>query len=172
MSILEIGMQGNFGDSTAKIVGKVVLSDEDGVVLNQWFLKSDGEEEEFFWIREYEDENETCYEILSVIEAEEGDTELDIASEIFADWRNFKYFAMRNGLKIESISGEVTQGPKEGEALKIADISFTDENDEEELDLEEDEVLVDTSIMWTEDETWVYGIEYLEESKIKAIFKL
>ncbi len=169
-SILKIGLKGTFDDGDAEITGKVVFSDEDGTEWSHWFLQA--AEDESFWIREYIDEDEACYEVLSMIEAEDEDSEADIANEIFADWRNFKHLAMRDGVKVVSVEGDVDEGPKEGEMLKMADISFMDDEEEAEIELEEDEVLVDTSVIWSEDETWVFGIEYLEEEDIREIFSI
>ncbi len=170
-SNLKIGMTGHFEDGDAVIKGRIVFVDEDGTKWNHWQLETS--EGESFWIREYMDEGNSCYEILSAIEAEEEGSDVDgsddIADEIFSDWRNFSNLAMRSSVKIETVEGELVEAPSKEDMLKIADISFCEEG-EEELELEEDEVLVDTCIIWSADNTWVYGVEYLEEADIKKMF--
>ena len=164
-NILKIGLKGQFEDGEATIIGKMTLVDEDGSKWNHWQLRSN---DEVFWIREYEDEGKSCYELLSEIETEDTESEIDLADEIFADWRNLRHLIMRSNVKIDSIEGEIVESPEKDEILKIADVSFGDED--EEIELEDDEVLVDTCIMWSEVETWVYGIEYFEAEDIKKMF--
>lgn len=193
MSILDIGLECKFEDEVAEITGKVVFADEDGTEWIQWYLSS--EDSDGFWIREYEDDDELCYEILSSVEADEnyydgeedededednqeninftGDKEEELAYQIFNDWKSFKHLAMRSGVKVKSIEGK--QPVKEfskGEAVKIVDVSFMDDEDLDAFELEEDEVIVDTSIMWSENNTWVFGIEYAAEDDIKKMFSI
>ena len=188
-SPLKIGMTGHFEDEIAEITGKVVLVDEFGLEWNHWYLEA--KESDSFWIREYTDEgedgeDELLYEILSIVEEGDIQDEEDInfgvdfkdgdeklAYKIFADWKNFKNLSMINKLKVESIEGNQPEKKfAKGEYIKVMDVSFADDEEEEAVLLEEDEMIVDTSIMWSEENTWVFGMEYLEENDIKKIFAL
>lgn len=177
MSILKIGMQGDFEGIKASITGKVVFADEYGSEWSQWYLESENSGD--FWIREYEDEGNAYYEIISKIENDDTEEELhadddeSLADIIFADWKNIKHIAMQSSIMVKSLEGN--QGDKklvEGEHIKIADISFMDEEDIEVLGIKDSEIIIDTSIMWSKNHIWVFGIEYPEESHIVKIFSL
>lgn len=165
---LEIGKIGKFEDGEAQVIGKLLFTEpeEGNVDYTLWQMQSN--EGEFFFIREYLEEDKPFYEILSPIEAEEDDDSV-IADELFADWKNLSNLIMRSNITLKTVDGEVKTNMTEGDVYKVADISFA-EDEEEDMELDADEVLVDTCVIWNEDKLWVYGIEYLEESDMEKMF--
>lgn len=167
-SLLSIGLKGKFEDAAAEIIGRIIYVDSDGSRWNQWHLKT--LTDDHFWLREYEEDGEILYELLTRLETDKDETSEEIAHSIFRDWKNIEQMAIRNKVKVKSIKGIIPEGLDEGHYVKMADLSFC--NAEEGDDCDEDEVTLDIALEWDSNGVRAFGLEYLDEEEVIEIFEL